>query len=232
MADNSPLKTVRVPEPFQKLFLRAQKYVTEYFQHEVSDPTRGLRTVNGERYILVRAASISSQFIEVIKSMYPALEPDEARLTASNILFELAHAIGKADARSFHQKMGVVEPIEKLSAGPIHFAYTGWAYVDIFPESKAVPNNEYYLIYDHPQSFEADAWLAEGRKSDYPVCFMNAGYSSGWCEESFGLALGAKEILCRASGNNACRFIMSPPEKLGGHVEAYRAANPGFFRSP
>lgn len=232
MDDNSPLKTVRVPEPFRELFLRAQKYVTEYFQHEVSDPTRGLRTVNGERYILVRAASISSQFIEVIKSMYPALEPEEARLTASNILFELAHAIGKADARSFHQKMGVVDPIEKLSAGPIHFAYTGWAYVDIFPESKAVPNHEYYLVYDHPQSFEADAWLAEGRKSEHPVCFMNAGYSSGWCEESFGLSLGAKEILCRASGNDACRFIMSPPEKLGGHVEAYRTANPDLFRTP
>ncbi len=36
--------------------------------------------------------------------------------------------------------MGVVEPIEKLSAGPIHFAHSGWAFVMIFPESRAVPN--------------------------------------------------------------------------------------------
>jgi len=224
------LKTVRVPAPFRELFLRAQKYVAQYFQQELSDPTRGLRMVSGERYILVRAASISSQFIEVIKSMYPALEPEEARLTASNILFELAHAIGKADARSFHQKMGVVDPIEKLSAGPIHFAYSGWAYVDIFPESKAVPNSEYYLIYDHPQSFEADAWIAEGLKAEHPVCFMNAGYSSGWCEESFSVALGAREILCRATGSSACRFIMSPPEKLTHYAEEYRAKNTNLFR--
>ena len=230
MAEKTELKTVRVPEPFREPFLKAQKYVTEYFQQELSDPTRGLRTISNERYILVRAASISSKFIEVIKSMYPALEPEEARLTASNILFELAHAIGKADARSFHQKMGVVNPIEKLSAGPIHFAYTGWAYVDIFPESRAVPNSEYYLIYDHPQSFEADAWIAEGLKSDHPVCFMNAGYSSGWCEESFGLSLAAQEIICRASGSNACRFIMSPPEKLKQYVEEYRGKNPQLFQ--
>lgn len=230
MDEKDKLETVSVPESFQQLFIRAQKYVSEYFRTEVTDPTRGLRMVSGERYILVRAASISSQFSEVIKSMYPALEPDEARLTASNILFELAHAIGKADARAFHRRMGVLDPIEKLSAGPIHFAYSGWAYVTIFPESRPVPNSEYYLIYDHPQCFEADSWIAEERTSARPVCYMNAGYSSGWCEESFGLPLAAREILCRASGDSACRFIMSPPEMLGKHVEAYRASNPGLFR--
>src|SRR6186713_121361 len=103
------LRTVSVPEAFQEPFILAQKYVAEYFLQETSDPTRGLRMVNGERYILVRAASISSQFPEVIKSMYPALDVEEARLTAANILFELAHAIGKADARAFHARMGVVD---------------------------------------------------------------------------------------------------------------------------
>ncbi|HSP05725.1 MAG TPA: V4R domain-containing protein [Acidobacteriota bacterium] len=211
-------------------FVRAQKYVAEYFQQEVTDPTRGLRMVNGERYILVRAASISSEFPEVIKSMYPALEPEEARLTASNILFELAHAIGKADAGAFHRKMKLVDPIEKLSAGPIHFAHSGWAFVVIFPESRAVPNSEFYLIYEHPQSFEADAWIAEDRTSAHPVCFMNSGYSSGWCEESFGLPLAAREILCRARGDGACRFIMAPPELLGDHVTAYREKHPDLFQ--
>ena len=228
--DKNKLKTVRVPESFMEPFVRAQKYVAEYFQQEVTDPTRGLRMVNGERYILVRAASISSEFPEVIKSMYPALEPEEARLTASNILFELAHAIGKADAGAFHRKMKLVDPIEKLSAGPIHFAHSGWAFVVIFPESRAVPNSEFYLIYEHPQSFEADAWIAEDRTSAHPVCFMNSGYSSGWCEESFGLPLAAREILCRARGDGACRFIMAPPELLGDHVTAYREKHPDLFQ--
>src|SRR5258708_19265741 len=47
-------------------------------------------------------------------------------------------------------------------------------------------NEDYYLIYDHPFSFESDAWRKQKQKSDFPVRVMNAGYSSGWCEESFG----------------------------------------------
>ena len=31
---------------------------------------------------------------------------------------------------------------------------------------------------------------------------MNAGYSSGWCEESFGVTLVASEILCQAKGDD------------------------------
>ena len=53
---------------------------------------------------------------------------------AASILFDIAHAIGKADAKAFHQSMGVKDPIAMLSSGPVHFAYTGWASVDIFPE--------------------------------------------------------------------------------------------------
>ena len=32
---------------------------------------------------------------------------------------------------------------------------------------------------------------------------MNAGYSSGWCEESFGVTAVASEIMCRARGDDA-----------------------------
>jgi len=48
-------------------------------------------------------------------------------------------------------------PTEGLSAGPIHFSHTGWAFVDISAESKPTADENYYLIYDHPFSFEADA---------------------------------------------------------------------------
>ena len=41
--------------------------------------------------------------------------------------------------------MKLKDPISKLSAGPIHFAYTGWAFVDILPESKASPDDNFYL---------------------------------------------------------------------------------------
>jgi V4R domain len=78
-----------------------------------------------------------------------------------------------------------------------------------------------------------------GIVAERPVCAMNAGYSSGWCEESFGIPLVATEITCRAAGNDTCRFIMAPPwhleEQLPRHGAAIRStggsvSGPEFFQ--
>ncbi len=223
------LKSVRVPKQFEPLFLDAQQYVEKYFQDRVERPENGTITIGGERYVLVRAASMSVHFLDFIRKMYPALEPTESIEASSRVLFDMAHNIGLADAKAFHKSTGVTDPIAKLSTGPIHFAYTGWAYVDIFPESNPTADDHYYLIYDHPQSFEADAWIASGRKPDFCACFMNSGYSSGWCEESFSIKLIAREILCRARGDAHCRFIMAPPEKIDAYIESYLKQHPDLF---
>ena len=212
------LTTVRVPESIAPVFLKAQDFVSRYFGRKVEKPERGTLTISGERYVLVRAASMSVEFFDLVTSLYSDKGPAEARSVASNLLFDMAHAIGKADARSFQQRMGVRDPIEKLSAGPVHFSFSGWAFVDIFPESHPSPDEDYFLIYAHPFSFESDAWIKRGRRSEFPVCVMNAGYSSGWCEESFGLPLVAAEIECQAAGGRQCRFIMAPPSRIEEHL--------------
>jgi signal transduction histidine kinase/predicted hydrocarbon binding protein len=169
---------------------------------------------------------MSVEFFDTIKSMFKDWGEDKASEMARNLLFDFAHAIGKMDARNFHKRMNLQDPIEKLSAGPIHFSHTGWAFVDIFAQSRPTPDENYYLIYDHPFSFEADAWEKSGRKSSFCVCAMNAGYSSGWCEESFGIPLVASEIMCKARGDSACRFIMAHPSKIAQYVQAYFQSHP------
>ncbi len=215
------LSTVSVPEEFESAFLRAQRYVRSYFEKKSEVPSKAKIEVSGERYILVRAASMSKEFFDLVTSLYQDRGEDEARRVAMGFLFDMAHAIGKADARSFYLKMNVDNPIEKLSAGPVHFAYTGWAFVKILPESHPSPDDDYFLIYDHPFSFEADTWMKSGEKPDFPVCIMNAGYSSGWCEESFGIPLVAVEIECQARGDKHCRFVMAPPGKIEQYLEKY-----------
>jgi signal transduction histidine kinase len=217
-----PLRTVRVPEPFAPLFRRAQDYVARYFRGKAFAPEQGTISISGERYILLRAASMSVEFFDLVTSLYQDKGPREASGVASNLLFDVAHAIGKADARAFHRKMGVADPIQKLSVGPVHFSYTGWAFVDISPESHPSPDQDYFLIYDHPYSFESDTWMRRKRRSAFPVCVMNAGYSSGWCEESFGVPLVAVEIECLAAGGRHCRFIMAPPSRIERHLARHR----------
>jgi len=235
------LKSVRVPKEMEPLFEKAEKFVQDYFKGFKHDTGQGVLSIGGERYILVRASSMSVEFFEYINGMYPGLNEIEAAEAASSILFDMAHAIGKADAMDFHRRMGVTEPLAKLSFGPIHFAYTGWALVDIFPESRPSPDENYYLIYDHPNSFEADSWIKKNTppgeshpviKTDIQVCFMNAGYSSGWCEQSFSVELTAQEILCRAHGDGCCRFIMGHPKRLQGYIREYKKAHPELFLKP
>jgi signal transduction histidine kinase len=220
------MKTVRVPEAMQGLFATAEKLVSRFFRERIDDPAHGTIEIHGERYVLVRGAALSVEFFDLVRSLYGEKKGAEADELARALLFDLAHAVGKTDARNFHNKMSLSDPIAKLSAGPIHFAYAGWAFVDIFPESRATPDDEYCLVYDHPYSFESDAWVRAHRTSTQPVCIMNSGYSSGWCEESFGLNLVAAELLCRGKGDETCRFIMAPPTRIAAQIDAYIAAHP------
>ena len=219
-------KTVKVPSEFRKIFNKAQEVVGAYFSTKVEDATKGIIDISGQRYILIRAASMSVEFFEIAKRLYADKSEEEALSLARGLLFDLAHAIGGADAKIFAQQMNLKDPIAKLSAGPVHFAHSGWAFVDILPESNPTPDADYFLIYDHPYSFEAHAWRKVGKKPDFPVCVMNAGYSSGWCEESFGVPLVAAEIFCQAKGDSHCRFIMAHPDRIAGSIKAYLGKNP------
>jgi len=212
---------VSVPAELKPLFDVAQKTVSEYFKNLKTDPSKGTIEINDQRYVLVRASALSKDFLVTVQKLYADRGEAEAMSIGKNFLFDIAHVIGVNDARNFHQRMHLTDPIAKLSAGPVHFAYSGWAFVDIMPESSPTPDENFYLIYKHPYSFEADSWVHSGKRSNTPVCIMNAGYSSGWCEESFGIPLTAVEVSCIAKGDANCTFIMSPPEKIQGYINEY-----------
>ena len=222
----SVLKTVRVPPPFEPLFEQAQEYVGRFFSERRDIPEQAKIEVFGQRYMLVRARAMSVEFFEMIQRLYRDKGQDEALGVARSLLFDIAHAMGLADANDFAERMNLQDPIARLSAGPIHFSHAGWAFVDIFPESRPSPDENFYLIYDHPYSFESDSWISAGKRTDYPVCVMNAGYSSGWCEASFGVPLVSSEILCRAKGDDHCRFIMAHPSRIQGYIHEYLHGQP------
>jgi len=223
--------TVKVPEQFKPIFDKAQKNVGDYFQKLKIEPTEGTIEIADQRYVLVRASALSFDFLNTITELYADRGKEKAMGIGKNFLFDISHVIGMNDAQNFHKEMNLTDPIEKLSAGPVHFAYSGWAFVDISPESKPVPNDDYFLIYDHPYSFEAESWLKSGQKPDTPICIMNAGYSSGWCEESFGISLTAVEISCKARGDDSCTFIMAPPHKIEEHLKRYKVKSSSYRKS-
>ncbi len=226
-------QTVKVPKKFKPVFDKVQSVVGKYFSNLDHDPTHGTIEINDQRYLLVRASALSYEFFESFLKLYSNRPEEEAALIARNILFDIAHVIGMEDAKNFHKRMNLRDPISRVAAGPIYFAYAGWASVEILPESKITVDENYYVKYHHPFSFEADSWLRAGKKSDTPVCIMNAGYSSGWCQQSFGLQLTAVEISCIARGDKNCTFIMAPPNKIEKYLpKAEKKQQPGKFEVP
>lgn len=59
------LNTVSVPNNFCQVFLTAQEYVKNYFKNMNLDPEKGRINISDERYILVRAASLSKEFFDI-----------------------------------------------------------------------------------------------------------------------------------------------------------------------
>jgi two-component sensor histidine kinase len=214
------LKTVIVPKEIEAIFEIAEKNVGSYHKSFQLNPEKGSIEISGQRYVLIRASALSIEFLEGIMKYYRDRGETEALAIGKNILFDLAHLIGVEDALNFSKLMGLSNPIEMLSAGPVHFAYTGWAQVKILEGSNPSPDENFLLRYTHPYSFEADSWLKAGKKNKQPVCVMNSGYSSGWCSHSFGINLTSVEITCRAKGDAECTFIMAPPEKIQNYLEA------------
>jgi len=216
---NQVKQTVQVPDAFREIFNQAEENVGKYFSDVYNSAEDGEISINGERYILIRSAALSYEFLDIIKEMYSDNGEEEAINIGNNFLFDIGHVLGNKDAKAFHEKMDLTDPIQKLSAGPVHFAYTGWANVEIHPESNPTPDDNFFLKYNHNNSFEAQSWKKAKRISKGPVCIMNSGYSSGWCEESFGFPLTAVEITCEAKGDNCCSFIMAPPSRINEYLE-------------
>ncbi len=110
--------TVRVPPQFRDLFRSAEKTVDAYFREFVADPSQGTIEIAGERYLLVRASALSYGFLYAIRSLYADRGDAEAMHIGKTLLFDIAHVLGINDARNFHQKMGLTDPVAKMSAGP------------------------------------------------------------------------------------------------------------------
>lgn len=200
-------KLVRVPAVMKDCFVRAEEVLGKFFKDLEWDPERGQLKIGGLRYMLVRTDSMSIELNDQLKQRFGDIQ-------AAQIAYRFGRACGIRDSRKFHSMFKAGTPIDRLALGPVHFAWTGWAFVDIFEQSRPTMDENYYLVYDHPFSFEAEAYVEAGIKATRPVCHMNSGYSSGWCQESFGVNLKAEELTCRALGHQKCLFVMAHPKRF------------------
>lgn len=218
VADETTPSTVMVTNDLQDTFLHIENKIRSHFNDLNIDPESGEITMHGQRYVLLRSDSLSYEYLEFIKERYSDRPKNEAESIGNNFLYDNAKVIGKKDAIAFLQDLDLTDTMEKLSAGPIHFAFTGWANVEMLSDCNPIPDENFFLKFKHHNSFEAQAWIKAKKSTDIPVCTMNCGYSAGWSEESFGIPLTTVEVECEAKGDDACVFIMAPSDKIEKYV--------------
>ena len=209
------LKSVRVPAGMEGPFIEGESSVAKLFATMSSSPETGTIRVGGQRYVLVRCESLYLDWLS-------ALEESFGDEVAREFIYNTARSIGRSDARAFAKRLGLTDPLAKLSCGPCHFAYAGWALVEILADSVPAPNEEFFLHYHHPNTFESEVVKSQSTSNDKCVCLFSAGYSAGWCTFAFDIQLHGRELRCVARGDDACEFIMSPADRLDGHEARIR----------
>lgn len=217
----SKQKIVKAPQILEGYFDKVLPVFENYYNKIDLKPEKGSIHINGERYILMRSDVISYQVFQSFLRLYKERSKAEAFDLSSDLLFDFSHIMGYEDAKRFHEKMNVTDPLDKLSSGPVHFAFTGWANVEILEGSNPVANSDFILRFRHNSNFEAEAWIRNNGGNDQNVCIMNAGYSSGWCSAAFGIDLTSVEVSCTATGDKHCEFIMAPPDRIQSYIDAY-----------
>ncbi len=208
-------KAARVPEDMIEAFAAAEDKVKAFYAKIEGHPNKGRIEIDGVRYMWANAEALGVSFREILEEQF-------GRRGTDAIVYSFGKSLGKTDAKRFHERFNLKDPVEKLSAGPVYFSYSGWAFVDILPQSAPQTNENYVLTYHHPNSFEAEAFRKRGKETDRPICFINAGYSAGWCEESFGVPLEARELSCVARGDEHCTFLMTHKDKINYRVKIWR----------
>ena len=106
----------------------------------------------------------------------------------------------------------------------MHFAHTGWALVDILDDSRPSEDDNYFLHYRHPNTFESEVVVRRGKKLESCGCLFSAGYSAGWCSDAFRVQVHGRELRCVGKGDATCEFIMAPMARLDEHEARVRAS--------
>lgn len=201
------LKSVRVPEPMEAPFAQAEEYIETLFGSLSRRPDEGVVRVGGERYVLMRCESLYLTWFDALASSF-------GEETAREFIYNTAREIGRSDSAAFAARLGATDTIDRLAAGPVHFAHCGWALVDILGDSRPAPDDSYYMHYNHPNTFESEVLRAQGRRTEQCACLFSAGYSAGWCSAAFSLEVHGREIRCLARGDDRCEFVMAPSHML------------------
>ena len=201
------MRAAEVPPEMLQVFERARDTVKTYFDTLSTVPARGRVEVGKDRFILARTDSLSLVLRKVLTEIYGERGSDQ-------LLYSFGRAVGRTEARKFFDRFELKDAMERFGFGPTYFSFSGWAFVNLLYPSNPVPDESFLLVFSVQNSFEAEGYQSAAETTDKAICHINAGYLTGWCEESFGVPLETRELFCSAKGEGFDLFLMTHRKKI------------------
>ena len=207
------VKTVEAPPPMQPMIEGIESQYDKIFSDDLTfKPEESRVRLLDNEMMLISLKTIAVTLKDGLNEVLGESGTDM-------FMYRVGKAFGQSEATRMLPKLNLGSVVERVAAGPIYAAYTGFVRVSLLPGSVLVDNDDYFLIYEHPNNFEAEEWKSAGREASENICFFNGGYAAGWCSEVTGVDLDSEEITCEAAGDSACRFIMFPSNRRMEYME-------------
>jgi DNA-binding NtrC family response regulator/predicted hydrocarbon binding protein len=168
------------------------------------------------RMTLVHVPALASLRRELVD----ALGVDRAR----GVLTRIGYAAGTLDAQIVRKVRPKRSLLESFAVGPQLQSLEGTLRVELVKFSYDPARGRFYGEAFWKNSFELEC--QDVSIAPEPVCWMQAGYASGYTTAFVGKPCLVREVECRGAGARDCRVIGKTVEEWGDDVEELRFLTP------
>ncbi|MCW8887159.1 MAG: sigma 54-interacting transcriptional regulator [Motiliproteus sp.] len=140
---------------------------------------------------------------------------------AKGFFMRLGFSLGQRDAQLAHRLCGSNNPTELMRTGFDLHSLKGLVRVEERKLHIDHEKGEFYAEYLMHDSYEAEMFISELGLIEEPACWSLVGHASAFTSAMLGREILFKEVSCRGSGDEECRFIGRPAEEWDD-AETYR----------
>jgi DNA-binding NtrC family response regulator len=139
---------------------------------------------------------------------------------ARKILTRFGFAWGQADAGAMKRVFNWDSREELLRAGPVLHTIQGGTKA-VVRSLRLDADSSVHMEVDWDNSSEVDEHLQAFGHADYPACWMQCGYASGFASYCLERDVIFVEDRCRAKGDKICRATGRDRESWGSRIDDY-----------
>lgn len=157
---------------------------------------------DGERCVLMSSNALTMVRAELIEGLGLA--------KAQRLFWEIGYSEGGRCALTAKELRPDRNFLDAFAVGPQAHALTGFGWTEIVSLHNDEQRGQFegtFLVHD---SFEAVTHLATNEVNTDPVCWMQAGFASGFASTFAGQPIEIREVECQGMGDPACLLRGKP----------------------